>query len=268
MTAAAWLALVALPAGSVLLQALLHALARRPATSDPCEPRPVAGRAWTFAGECAATCLAPLALCWPAPRATGAREVLVLVHGRTAPAFWLARRLRRAGWGAQHAVRYARAFDTLDAAAARLGRAVHALADAGARRVHVVAHGAGGIVVRAWLAEAHAPCALASVVTLGAPHAGPEAIGPLPLDAMGADLRAASPWRRLLGDGAPAGVGMVVVRATGDVVVPPASGWCRGAVTISIDGPGHWGLLLSSRVATLVAENLETDGAAEAAAVS
>ncbi len=106
----------------------------------------------------------------PLPAAAVKSETVVLVHG-----LWLSgwsmvlmrRRLGRRGF-AVHTFSYPSVHHNLLENAEALHRHIQAL---GARRVHLVGHSLGGLVIRALLHQ-HPEEPIARVVTLGSPHRG------------------------------------------------------------------------------------------------
>src|SRR5579871_4154172 len=164
----------ALIAGAdVLAHATLEVAAARarplpacPAEDDP--PPPWGARAAHVVGEALLALLAvlslPFALHRTRARPAGVDEPppVLLVHGhvqRAACRLWLGRRLRRGG--RQVASAGYSALADLERGAARVGRALERLRrETGAATVDVVAHGVGGLIVRAYV-RARGPAAAA-----------------------------------------------------------------------------------------------------------
>jgi len=229
---------------------------------------------WPFLFECV---LLPVALlCWAfgelIPRSrrwdgdgTGSGNVVALVHElSTSPVTMrlLARRLAACGWrpvivefSSEGADLYAKASD-VGAALARLCQ------DHGVTRIDVVAHGVGGLLVRAAARFDGAGGLLGNVVTLGTPHQG-TALASLITGPRFAQLRPGSPFLQRLaaGDDVPGHARVTAIASSFDAVVfPLESAYYPGAFNITVDGVGHLALLVSSRVWELVLENLEDRG--------
>ncbi len=209
--------------------------------------------------------LLPLALRRPRtrPLAPGEPRPVLLVHAHGVGALCrlgLGRRLRRGGRqvvavGYGVPVRLEHAAARLERACARLRR------ETGAAAVDVVAHGAGGLIARAWLRRRGRSVGVQRLVTLASPHQGTACAR--------AGLR---PGSRLVArlaqdDTVPALLDVIAIYSPDDtVVVPAANGYYPGAFNIEIDGIGHAAMLVSRRVAELVCENLDAPAAATAAA--
>lgn len=108
----------------------------------------------------------------------GAREepCLILLHGLYHnPAAWLLARGRfaRAGYGRQHVLTYGSWRQSFEEVAADLARDVRAIVAANpGRRIILVGHSLGGLLLRRLLAEADIAEACAALVTMGSPHRG------------------------------------------------------------------------------------------------
>jgi pimeloyl-ACP methyl ester carboxylesterase len=272
-------ALLVVVAGGVALNAVLYHAARRvrrreqaACPFDDDDPLPWPARVLAalrhFGGECAATVFVfltvPLGWGGGAIDAAAGRPVL-LVGGWLAPpaAFrWLARRLRRDGWH-PIVVRFRLSGDDVESAAAGLAAAVeHVRREAGVGGVDVVAHGAGGLVVRAHVRATGRASGVARLLTLGTPHQGS---GAWP----SRHLRPGSPLLARLAedDPVPAQVETVAIYSRDDaLVVPTTRAYYPGAFNIELGGVGHVSLLFSGRVYALVRENLAAESSRDSSA--
>jgi pimeloyl-ACP methyl ester carboxylesterase len=152
-------------------------------------------------------------------------------------------------------VRLEHAAARLEGACARLRR------ETGAAAVDVVAHGAGGLIARAWLRRRGRAAGVYRLVTLASPHQGTASAQ--------RGLRPGSPLLAHLAhdDPVPGLVDAIAIYSPDDtVVVPAANGYYPGAFNIEIDGIGHVAMLVSRRVGALVCENLDAPAAATVAA--
>lgn len=192
--------------------------------------------------------------------------VLLLGWGQH-PRLWrtLARRLATDGWGRLAVAGWTTPRLSLDHGADVLGEAIARLRGAsGGARVDVVAHGAAGLAVRAYLRRAGADAGIGRVLTLGTPHQGTE-VGTWPVVrtfagalAPGGDALAAL----VAHDPAPDLVDFVALYSHEDaIVLPPALAYYPGAFGIEVRGPGHLGLLRSWHVYELIRENLAAESA-------
>jgi pimeloyl-ACP methyl ester carboxylesterase len=164
--------------------------------------------------------------------------------------FWLVRRrLRGLGWS-MAASRAAASVDRLDAAVGALDACIGRIAVADTPLV-LIGHGLGGLVARRYAATC-APNRVRHVVMLATPHRGTTSLA----------------YRLLCaGDPSPAALALAAAGApTTDVITiagdydawlaPADDNYCPGAFNITVRGLGHCELLLSGRVAALIAENL------------
>ena len=230
----------------------------------------LAGRLEEAALTLVAIALAPLTLRRRAPTVSAGpadRPPLVLLLGWGQHAWlWglLARRLRADGWGRVAVAGWttprldlARGEDVLADAIARLG------ASTGAARVDVLAHGAAGLVVRAYLARLGA-AGIGRVLTLGSPHQGTEVATWRGVRALAGALAPDGPALRALAadDPAPDLVDFVALYSYEDaLILPPGQAYYPGAFGIEVRGPGHLGLLRSWHVYELIRENLAAESA-------
>lgn len=161
-------------------------------------------------------------------------------------AFWyLRRRLRAAGWEGVAGIDRPRSSDVrtamvdLDARLAAL--------PAGCELVFV-GHGVGGGLAQRY-AAARPALRVRHVITLGTPHRGSSA---LPYRLLGA---AAAPAPVPASSAAP--VDVIALYSDFDAWLwPMDDAYCPGGFNIALRGVGHCAMLLSRRVADLIAENL------------
>ncbi len=237
-------------AASVLLNALLYLRAARhrrrhpppcPFEDEEGSDAPWLARtlAWlgAFGRESMATALvilgAPAALRPQRIRPvtdTDRHRPIVLVHGPARP-LCLARRLRHDGWRHLYYLRHASGRREIARGADRLGRCIdRILQESGAPDVHIVAHGAAGLVARAYV-DGRGGRGVGRLITLGTPHQSAA--------------------------GRPLGVDCTSVYSLDDaLVVPAGDAYCPGAFNIELRRIGHFSLLVSRRVYELVRENL------------
>ena len=192
--------------------------------------------------------------------------VLLLGWGQH-PWLWrpLVRRLRADGWGRLAVAGWTTPRLTLERGVDVLADAVARLrAASGAARVDVLAHGAAGLVVRAYLRRHGADAGIARVLTVGSPHQGTEAATWFGVRAFAAALAPDGAALRALAadDPAPDLVDFVALYSYEDaLVVPPQHAYYPGAFGIEVRGPGHLGLLRSWHVYELIRENLAAETA-------
>jgi pimeloyl-ACP methyl ester carboxylesterase len=109
---------------------------------------------------------------------------ILLVHGlvdnRSVFTF-LARALRRRGFGRIATMNYHVLTHDVRAAARRLGATVEAIcAETGYERIHVIGHSMGGVIARYYVQRMGGDARVHTLVTLGSPHAGTRAAHLLP----------------------------------------------------------------------------------------
>jgi triacylglycerol lipase len=156
---------------------------------------------------------------------------------------------------------------------APLGTSVEQLADqlvaevkrmlsrTGADKVHLVGHSLGGVVIAQAIANGGLDGLVDTVITLGSPFGGSPWAGLLPFGEIVRALRPGSPMlQRLASAPVPDGVRWLAVTAALDIIVPGLRSVPSHAQveTITVDGVGHLGLLLSSRVIGCVTAALST----------
>lgn len=182
------------------------------------------------------------------------RRSIVLVAGWAMPAGamrWLAHRLRTAGWARVYPVGLG-AWWSLDDGADRLAealaalRATHAVGD-----VDVVAAGLGGLAARALLRRDGTRTRVRRLVTLGTPHQGTIAASWLRVGPWAHEARPAA----AAGE-PPEGDAVAIASAHDAVQVPATLAYWPGAFNVGLRDVGHLGMLCSTRVWAIVAENL------------
>ena len=268
-----WLLLVldALLAGAVSWNAFAYVRLRRARRRLPCgddeEDRlPPGSAALAFAREClalwAALLLCPLA--WFLSRRQGASDApvrIVLAHGLIpgAGALWLfGRRLASRGyevWRADYGIGWA----DPSRAAEHLQAQLEALRRQRTGPVHVVAYGAGGLVARECLRRFGGGDAK-RLLTVGTPHQGTMLVSPT-WPALGW-LHPASPFLAHLGaeDPVPHRHDPTAIASEFDAtILPPECADYPMAFNIAVRDAGHFAMLFSPRVFTLLVENLEAE---------
>jgi len=142
-----------------------------------------------------------------------------------------------------------------------------ALSRTGAKKVHLVGHSLGGVIIALAAADRRLNGRVDTVITLGSPFGGSPWADALPVVQIVRALRAGSPLlRQLASTPLPDGVRWLSVAAGLDVVVPglrsvPSHPQVE---TFTVNGVGHLGMLLSRRVIGLITATLCADGTAAA----
>jgi triacylglycerol lipase len=142
------------------------------------------------------------------------------------------------------------------------------LSQTGADKVHLVGHSLGGVVIAQAIAGGGLVGLVDTVITLGSPFGGSPWAGLLPFGDLLRALRPGSPQlRRLASAPVPVGVRWLAVTAALDIVVPgPRSVPAHADVeTITVDGIGHLGMLISRRVVGYIVAALPAHGSPVAA---
>ena len=125
------------------------------------------------------------------------------------------------------------------------------LSRTGADKVHLVGHSLGGVVIAQAIADGGLNGLVDTVVTLGSPFGGSPWAGLLPFVEIVRALRPGSPLlRRLASAPVPDGVRWLAVTAALDIIVPGMRSVPTHAQveTITVNGVGHLGMLLSRQV--------------------
>ncbi len=140
----------------------------------------------------------------------------------------------------------------------------------GADKVHLVGHSLGGVVIAQALTDRRLNGRVDQVITLGSPFGGSPWAGVLPFSDIVRALRSGSPLlRRVASTPLPDDVRWLSVTAALDIIVPGLRSVPSHAQvqSITFDGVGHLGMLLSRQVIECIAAALcapQTADAAEA----
>jgi pimeloyl-ACP methyl ester carboxylesterase len=210
--------------------------------------------------------LSPRAMARPA----AARPVL-LVHGfGGAKASWslVAQALSAQGLSVD-AMAYAPVGNSAEQLADKLVTRVQSmLSRTGAEKVHLVGHSLGGVIIAQAISDPRLAGRVETVITLGSPFGGSPWAGVLPFTDMVRALRPGSTLlTRLASTPLPEGVRWLSVTAALDIIVPgPRSMPPHAQVeTVTVNGVGHLGMLVSPRVVGYIAAALRADASATAA---
>lgn len=200
---------------------------------------------------------------WPRAR-PGAGRPVVLIHGwglNRASMGLIAARLRRDGRIVHPETVAWRSVRIEDAAATVADRLRTIATASGCATVDVVAHGVGGLLVRS-AARAHgASSVIGNVVTLGSPHRGAALALLSPSPAM-RELRPGSAFLDDLvrGEQLPARAHVTAIASPFDAIVFPFDlAYWAGAFNVTVERVGHFSLLYSERVYSVIAENLAVE---------
>ena len=203
----------------------------------------------------------------PRREKTGSGPPVLLVHGlyhnRSA---WLlmAPRLRRLGFSNLHPAQYPSFGRDFWAILEGLVQQALALLQAGpGRKIGLVGHSLGGLLVRAAAADPRLAGRVFAVVTLGAPHRGSR-LAALGIGSLARSLVFEGPLvRRIEALGCPAGIPKLSLSTVADdFVTPLAAMRVEGPGWLEVEGPAvsHVSLLYSRRTASLVGEFLARSG--------
>ena len=214
-------------------------------------------------------------LSWPwfallGSRYEGARNgvrPVILLHGygmNRMSFYWLGRALTRRGLGPLLAMSYV-TLRSVRHSAQRLARFVERVCEAeGVTEVDIVSHSLGGIVARYYADMLGGNCRVRRIITIGTPHRGTMSAH-MAVDRAAFDLR---PRSALLAELAtcehPVRVTSIWSRAD-NVIVPPENA-SLGDGDVVFEDLGHMALLLSPRVADVVAARLAADQRSDAPA--
>ena len=191
---------------------------------------------------------------------TGARNKvpILLVHGYVCNSgLWMTfrRRLAAAGLGPIYTVTLAPVFGGIDVLVPKLTARIDTICtETGAKKIMIVAHSMGGLVVRAYLAET-ASSRVAKLVTMGSPHHGTE-FARLGFDINAGQMGERSEWLETLedieaaNDSHPATLSIYTLND--DIVYPPESSVLAWAENVPVSAIGHMGLVFSEAVANRV----------------
>jgi triacylglycerol lipase len=142
------------------------------------------------------------------------------------------------------------------------------LSRSAARKVQLVGHSLGGVIIAQAISNPRLRGRVDTVITLGSPFGGSPWAGALPVVEMVRALRPGSPLlRRLASTPLPDDVHWLSVTASLDIIVPGVRSVPSHArvETMTVDGVGHLGMLMSQRVIRYIAAALCADAAAEPA---
>ena len=129
----------------------------------------------------------------------------------------------------------------------------------GTDKVHLVGHSLGGVVIALAIADSRLTGRVDTVVTLGSPFGGSPWAGVLPFAEIVRELRVGSPLlRRLASTPVPDGVRWLSLAAALDIIVPGIRAVPLHAQveSITFDGVGHLGMLVSPQVIGYIAAEL------------
>jgi triacylglycerol esterase/lipase EstA (alpha/beta hydrolase family) len=187
---------------------------------------------------------------------------VVLVHGYGgAKTQWLfvERALVAAGYHDITTMEYDACRTDIPGLARQLCRLVQRVAaERGARRVHLVGHSLGGVIIRYAVTVLGLDELVGAAVTIASPHGG-SPVAHMATSVSGAQLRPGSALLRQLESAARPGQTRWTAFGGGcDVVVPPSRARLRptalAATNVTVPGEGHLSILLSNRVARAVAD--------------
>lgn len=198
----------------------------------------------------------------PDPCGTKSGVPILLVHGYVCNSgLWMTfrRRLASAGLGPIYTVTLAPLFGGIDVLVSQLAARIDTIcAETGARKIMIVAHSMGGLVVRAYLTET-ASSRVAKLVTMGSPHHGTQ-LARLGLGLNARQMGEPSEWLETLADIEAANVShpstLSIYTLNDDLVYPPESSVLAWAENVPVSAIGHMGLVFSESVANRVIRHL------------
>ena len=186
---------------------------------------------------------------------------VILVHGifHNGTAFYqFERSLRKKGFQHLSTIELWTSLKTIEDLATQLKRTVaeESLKDP-QRKVNLVAHSLGGMVVRVALLDPGFANRVDKIVFLGTPHQG-SAFYQFPIPPCLKDLARNSKWMtRLRNEPLPGGVRYFNLRGGTDLITPSALTFLPHVFNFTFEGIGHAGLLSQSQVVQAVGDILE-----------
>ena len=192
---------------------------------------------------------------------------ILLVHGYVCNrGLWVTfrRALAAAGLGPIYAVTFEPLFGGIDTLVSKLDAKIEAICQqTGASEVMIVAHSMGGLLVRAYLAQATV-ARVTKLVTLGSPHQGTR-LAKLGFGVNATQMRDQSEWLKCLANneamltakhGRKPPVTLSIYTLSDDLVYPPESSVLAWAENVPVAAIGHMGLVFSASVARRVIQHL------------
>lgn len=192
---------------------------------------------------------------------------ILLVHGYVCNrGLWVTfiKRLADAGLGPIHTITLVPLFGGIDVLVAKLDARIEAIcAETGAPSVMIVAHSMGGLVTRAYLAEARTS-RVSKLVTLGSPHHGTR-LARLGIGTNAREMRDGGDWllnlvkmetRNTESGQTRFPATLSIYTLNDDLVYPPESSVLAWAENMPVSTVGHMGLVFSEPVAKRVIQYL------------
>ena len=192
---------------------------------------------------------------------------ILLVHGYVCNrGLWVTfrRTLAAAGLGPVYAITLEPLFGGIDILVSKLDAKIEAICiQSGATEVMIVAHSMGGLLVRAYLAQATA-ARVTKLVTLGSPHQGTR-LAQLGLGVNASQMRDQCEWLKCLADNEALKAAkrdrklpttLSIYTLNDDLVYPPESSVLAWAENVPVAAIGHMGLVFSASVARRVIRHL------------
>ena len=212
---------------------------------------------------------------WPTPymkaRTAPTTRPVLLVHGLggTKSSWSLIAQTLSARGLTVDAITYAPLGTSVEQLADRLVAEVETiLSRTGADKVNLVGHSLGGVVIAQAIADGRLDGLVDTVITLGSPFGGSPWAGLLPFLEIVRALRPGSPLlQRLASAPVPDGVRWLAVTAALDIIVPGVRSVPSHAQveTVTVNGVGHLGMLLSHQVIGCITAALSAHEVAAAA---
>lgn len=192
---------------------------------------------------------------------------ILLVHGYVCNrGLWMTfiKRLADAGLGPIHTITLTPLFGGIDVLVTKLDAQIEAICvKTGAPKVMIVAHSMGGLVARAYLAQART-LRVSKLVTLGSPHHGTQ-LARLGIGTNAREMRDGGDWLLNLAKMETRNTesGHTMFPATlsiytlnDDLVYPPESSVLAWAENVPVSAVGHMGLVFSESVTARVIQYL------------